>query len=158
MICSFACKDHNWHISVSTWETGRSWNIRLDEYRSPWKYNSSLKTANHSIDTNHIPDFENCKIIKSKFNNFKSRILLESWFTRLHTSSLNETSEARICGPIVTYTPWRFNVLIWTCLNNSFVFFRLIFIPMRSLYNAWNVYCNLFYYWILMCIFLNVWF
>lgn len=66
------CKDCDY---VYNGETGRPYNIRLEEHKCSFKsVNLQSKLINHAIDTSHIPGFENITTIKYNGNDFKSRI------------------------------------------------------------------------------------
>lgn len=58
IVCSIACKDWD---SVYIGETRRSYYIRLEEHKRAYKSGN----LHHSVDTDHIPDFEGMKYLNS---------------------------------------------------------------------------------------------
>ena len=80
-----SCKNCNY---VYIGESGHTGNIRISEHRCDYKKGEQKsKLVIHSLKTYHIPDFNNCKIIKYNCNNYHSRTFLKqciksSWWIR----------------------------------------------------------------------------
>ena len=83
-----SCRDCD---SVYISETGRTAGIRLKLHRRSFeKWEIRSKIVNHSLNTNHIPSFDNIKILDTGCKYCEARIFLEVWYTAIQSNSVNE--------------------------------------------------------------------
>ena len=68
--------------------------MRISEQRRDYKKGEpESKLLIHSLETDHVLNFDNHKYIKSNCNNYHSRIFLEGWYSRINKFTLNNLSK-----------------------------------------------------------------